>query len=394
MVELVSSFPSRHGLAAIRRSRSTSPTQLTATFSLANVPQGTYSVVVQQDVSLSSTLAGSFTVTGSGMADLVTHMILPAQMGRHIASTIYIQYSNTGNVAMPAPLLVLQAPPEVIDGQTIINLPLLTLNPALAVSGYWTSAMPAGYSNSIEILASGKVPGWLEPGESETVPVYYAGMEQPWSFTETSFNFKLLTYTQADTTAVDWASQESSLQLPGTSNAARAGIYNGITSQLGNTFGGYVKMLDQEAGYLGQLGEDVTDVGQLWNFAVMQSDGLLPVSQLASATDLNVVVPGALSLDFSRVYEDPIDSRDAVGPLGYGWSDNWQYSLAVGSDGTVTVSMPSGEQRVFQPDSRPGGGYFATLGDYGILTAGVGGSFLLQETNGQIEAFNANGIAR
>ena len=30
-------------------------------------------------------------------------------------------------------------------------------------------------------------------------------------------------------------------------------------------------------------------------------------------------------------------------------------------------------------------------GDYGILTKGTGGTFTLQETNGQIEAFNADG---
>ena len=61
---------------------------------------------------LTSTLPGAFTVTAAGMADLVTHLILPSQMGRHISSTIYVEYANTGNVAMPAPLLVLEAPPR------------------------------------------------------------------------------------------------------------------------------------------------------------------------------------------------------------------------------------------------------------------------------------------
>ena len=127
---------------------------------------------------------------------------------------------------MPAPLLVLYAPPEVVDGQTIINKPLLTLNPALVVSGYWTSAIPEGYSNSVEILASGnEVPGWLEPGESVTVPVYYAGMQQPWNFAETSFQFTLDYYTQHDTTALDWSSLQASLQPPGISNTAWSAIF-------------------------------------------------------------------------------------------------------------------------------------------------------------------------
>ena len=239
-------------------------------------------------------------MTAPGTANLVTHLVLPNEMGRHISSTIYVEYSNTGTVAMPAPLLVLYAPPEVVNGQTIINKPLLTLNPALVVSGYWTSAIPAGYSNSIEILATGKeVPGMLEPGESVTVPVYYAGMQQPWSFAETSFQFKLDIFTQRDTTALDWSSLQGSLQPPGISTTAWNAISSSLATQVGGTWGGYVSMLDNEASYLGQLGEDVTDVSQLWAFAIMQADGLTPTPVLASSTDLAVAVPGQLSLDFS-----------------------------------------------------------------------------------------------
>jgi hypothetical protein len=131
--------------------------------------------------------------------------------------------------------------------------------------------------------------------------------------------------------------------------------------------------------YLGQLGEDVTDVNQLWATAVIQADGLSPATELDSAIDLNVAVPGSVALEFDRLYQTPITARDATGPLGWGWTDNWQYSLSVASDGTVTVEMPDGEQRVFQPDRRPGGGYFATPGDQGILTASAGGTFTLQE---------------
>ncbi len=116
---------------------------------------------------------------------------------------------------MPAPLLVLYAPPEAINGQTIINLPLFTLNPALVVSGYWTASLPAGYSNTVEILASGKVPGVLEPGESVTVPVYYAGMQQPWSFAETQFDFQVSVFNSQVDTTVDWSSLECGLQPPG-----------------------------------------------------------------------------------------------------------------------------------------------------------------------------------
>ena len=357
--------------------------QLSATLNLSAVPRGTYSVVVTNSGGDDATLAGAFTVTAAGEAHFEYQLILPSVMGRHISSTIYVDYSNTGSVAMPAPLLVLQS--TYADEK-----PLFTLNPALVVSGYWTSALPEGYSNSVEILASGtEVPGWLEPGESISVPVYYAGMQQPWP-TEPKFGFAIDYYTVHDTTALDWSSLETSLQPSGISSSAWSGIFGGLTAEMGDTWGGYVTTLDAEASYLGDLGQKVTDVSDLWAFAVAQADGLTPLPVLSTVTDLDVPVPGNLSLDFTRTYQEPISARDSLGPLGYGWTDDWQYLLSVASDGTVTVTMPSGEQRIFQPDSR-GSDYFDQPGDYGVLTEGTGGTFTLQESDGQIEGFNANG---
>ena len=69
-------------------------------------------------------------------------------MGRHVSSTIEVEYSNAGTAAIAAPLLVLEsARPQ--------DVPLITLDSSLVVSGFWTSATPVGYSHSIEILASG-----------------------------------------------------------------------------------------------------------------------------------------------------------------------------------------------------------------------------------------------
>jgi len=52
----------------------------------------------------------------------------------------------------------------------------MTLNPALKTSLTHASTPPAGYSQSIEILASGATPGLLAPGESVRVPVYTVGL--------------------------------------------------------------------------------------------------------------------------------------------------------------------------------------------------------------------------
>ena len=101
-------------------------TQLTATFNLAGVPQGVYSVQVTNNAGVTDTLPAAFTVTAPGQANLVTHLILPAVIGRHIPATFYVEYANAGTVAMPAPLLVLES--SVAD-----DVPVFTLNKALQV---------------------------------------------------------------------------------------------------------------------------------------------------------------------------------------------------------------------------------------------------------------------
>ena len=51
----------------------------------------------------------------------------------------------------------------------------LSLDPALAGLGYDSNTTPAGFSQTVQFLASGATPGMLEPGESVHVPVYYGG---------------------------------------------------------------------------------------------------------------------------------------------------------------------------------------------------------------------------
>src|SRR5262249_19739418 len=158
-------------------------------------------------------------------------------------------------------------------GVTIVNKPLFTLNPAVQTAGYWTSALPNGFTNTIEVLASGSVSGILEPGEKVQIPVYYDGMQMPWYFPDT-FHFSLQVFNQFNKTAIDWNSMQASLQPPGVSSGAWNAIYGGLTQSIGSTWGDYVTALDSDATYLGKLGENITSVSQLWQFAIMQADGL------------------------------------------------------------------------------------------------------------------------
>ena len=124
-----------------------------------------------------------------------------------------------------------------------------------------------------------------------TVPVYYAGLERPWDFSYNTVPFNLGVVTTTDSTPIDWSSLKSSLQPSWISSNAWSAVYSDVTTLAGNTSGSYVQMLNNNAQYLGRLGESVIDVGQLWNFSILQAEGLSPVATLASATDASMATP-------------------------------------------------------------------------------------------------------
>jgi len=360
------------------------PTQITATFAAGAVPTGTYTVQVRQSDGSSAQIPAAVTVQ-TGRSAFTASIEVPGQIGYRTATTLYVSYANTGAVPMPAPLLILSAI------QRTRQAALLTPIAALRVQGFWTSAtLPAGYSNAVQLLASGATPGVLQPGESMRVPVYYSGWQLPWDNTFTPIEFSLSSIQADDATAVNWASRESSLQPAGIPGVAWHTLYSGIAAQLGSTAGGYVQLLDAQAAYLGRLGIRITDVDQLWGFEVAQANNAWPVPTLGSTLDDSLPITGALSLSFSRSFDQSIIGRFRSGPLGLGWSIPWQLTLSVATDGTATVTSGSGARRIYQPDSRYAGRYFSQPGDPSVFTSS-GSSYQLTAVNGTISAFNNDG---
>ena len=357
---------------------------LTATFAGGAVPAGTYTLRVTNSGGKSDQVTNAFTMKSGGQAHLVTNLVVPSVVGYHQTSTLYVTYSNDGDVAMPAPLLVVSATMNNLAGA------FLALDSSVVGQGFWTSATPTGFSHSVQILASGNLPGVLQPGETIKVPVYYAGWENDqWDFSRPLINFSVGALTATDTTPTDWSSMKSSMQPATLTADAWNAVWSNFTSQVGTTWGQYVGMLDDNATYLGRLGENVRDIGSLLSFEMAQASGLGVVSTLSSATDASVSAPG-LAVAFSRSYSVALTNRFTVDSFGYGWSNNWDYSLATASDGTVTITLPGGGQRVFQPDSR-NSNYFAQAGDYGTLTKVGGGIFMLREKDGTVQGFRADG---
>jgi len=376
-----------------------SAAKITATFDAGAVPAGQYSVeVVKAQGGGSATLANSFTMVQGGVPVLKTQIIVPNPVGGHAPAVIYVEYSNTGDVAMPAPVLEVTATRLGLQGA------FLTLDPSLANEGFISFVTPPGFSQSVQILASGSTPGVLQPGESETVPVYYAGWlrAQLLDFQYPPIIFTLGTVTTDTNLMMNWSSQRDSLRPVSIPAAAWNAIYANLEVQFGASTqqGGsgdvlglaadFVQTLDGYAAYLAQLGEDVTDINQLWSFAVQQAIGFSPIRQLTSVVDAQVATPG-LALQFGRSFSSSLLGRYEMSPLGSGWTlaGGWGRSLQAQPDGTVDILDGDGSDRRFQPGRQ--GGYVDQAGDHGTLTAFGDGTFTIRELNGIVTGFRADG---
>jgi len=380
-----------------------SMTSMSATFASNTVPLGVYSVLVTSPRGGGNELTNSFQFTGGGQPKLVTNLVVPGFLGRHEPATIYVQYSNAGEAAMPAPLLVLTGP------QNPILALAAELTPDQQQAAFWSSTVPPPWATTLQFLASGQTPGVLQPGESMQVEIAYGGLLQPWNFSINSTEIDLGVLTVTNTKAINWSSLQSAMQPPTMASDAWNAVWQNFTAQAGSTWGSYLQALDNNAAYLGTLGLNVSDLGQLLAFQLEQADGLNVIHYLGGSVDASTPTPG-LPLVFARVFPQNISARYRTGAFGRGWSHNWEFSLSTATDGTVTITGPAGSIRRFyadwqqfypvylnalretgNPPAVPASGYFSSPGDYGQLSATGGGGFTLQEADGLVRTFGADG---
>ncbi len=342
-----------------------------ATFDLTGLPTGAYSVqVVSQGAT--KTLDDAITVvqatpvqaqaaTQSQPVQVTITGPSYARVGSIV--TLNVEYANTSLNDEPAPLLFLySAAGEFrLPGQTT-----------------WTP-------NSFAVLGISQVgpAGTLQPGYQGDIQVQFMGL--PPSVSSSTYSVGLV----IPTDAADWPGLEASLDPAFIPTNSWNAIYQNLMGMVGTTWGQYQAALDQDATYLGQIGQPTDQVDQLFNFEVQQAIGYSPLASLATATDAQVATPGQLSLSFSRTFGATILDRNRFGRFGWGWDDSWDTYFSVESDGAVDVYEPGGAIRQFQPNGS--GGYTDEPGDFGTLAALSGGGFTLTEVDGLVTAYNPNG---
>ncbi len=368
-------------------------TSLTAAVPLVGIDPGDYDVRVRRGMLGSDTLSNALRVLPRGEGRLETRLIMPGSLGRHALATIYVEYANVGNAPMAAPLLRLQSADP--DGS---DRPILTLDQTRLTQGFWSSSLADGFANSVQFLGNGATPGVLNPGERMRVPVYYAGLQQPWNFGDNRIEMEIRIFDASNAELIPWDTLRDGLRPVTIQNDAWGVIFENLrrnvspTGGLTSTWGDFVKALSDNARFLNRLGQRVVDVGQLYAFEVQQAIGYNPVRTLASAIDASVPTPG-LSLAMSRTYALAIDQRFTTSIFGRGWATPWQERLTVepaNQGGFVNIIGASGFRRRFQPDSRGNGRFFALAGDTGVLRR-VGSAHEVREQDGTLTRFDSNG---
>jgi len=327
----------------------------------------------------SDELTGVFTVTHGGTSNLQTNLVVPSAVGFSIPvkQTIWIEYKNTGDLAMPAPLLKLTGD----HGARI------TADSALAVPVAGFGAV-LGVTDTVQVLGLGSssTPWILQPGESGRIPVYYIGLSQHSNYPQVTFS--LSTLTADDNRQIDWASFTDSPRPETIPPDAWQAILANLTSQVGSQWGDYVVALDGNLNHLQSVGQNTTDIASLWSFAIAQASAQLqPVQTLAGSVDASEPATG-LPLVFSRVYGESIISRYMLGPLGRGWSTNWNIFVQQLTNGDVMLRGPGGADRYFTHNLREGT-FKASPGDFGQLTMNSG-LFRLTETDGTVWQFRSD----
>lgn len=314
---------------------------------------------------------------------------LPESLTRNEEAVIKLTYENSSAKDVAAPLLMIGVKGD--DGQ---EGALLTLDNTLWESDKQTTATPAGFSTRLQILASGDEAGVLKAGETVVKEIYWGG----WlASVETTGNYNfsvgMVDETNAESLPLEtWRAEMKPDALP---EAAWNGVWNRLSSVVGETWGDYVLALNGISKSLAAVGSNVVDANKLLSIATAwASDSFNPLGTTASSTDA-YVADGVLSFSVQRSRQDAsLALRDYDSVFGLGWDWNWSSRLMFGDEGVVSVVGPFGVSRSFQPATLPGEtmayNAVSTL-DSGVLTRASDRSFELKELDGTVYRFAADG---
>jgi YD repeat-containing protein len=334
---------------------------LYATFNLQGVATGAYTLVASNGPS-GGTASAPFTVTASPAGALSIQIETPDGIRPDFLTPVTVVYTNTGGTDIPAPLIGVTADTAMVrlaSATTFLgdSVDFLAVDPSGPAG-----VLPPGTSGSLDLV--------IETTNLSAATVNIAaGAVNP-------------------SQAVEWSDLAINQRPSYASASAWATIVANLSSSIGSTAGDLQAALDANATYLSSLGERTSDIDTLLGLDFLNADAALAFGTFGTLTDASVPIPGELSLDVTRKFLVAINGRNSLGPFGRGWTDEWDITASADRSGNVTIQN-GGEVRVF---TRLADGSFQPQpGDFGTFTSLSAGGWELQEQDGTIETYNANG---
>ena len=200
-----------------------------ATFNLNGATAGVYDIVVTPPSGAPATLSAAVQVQAAIAPTLSVQLLLPSLYRPDRVFHGTLVYKNTGNVDMPAPILILstQGAAELsLDGQAFSNSDLMLIGASF--SG------PAGV---------------LRPGQQFSIPFSVLST----AFTTIPFQVKYDLST--DKTLVNYTALAAQVGQAGYSNADFNALWTYFQQQAGPTWGGIVTVLAEYATYIAAVGQ-------------------------------------------------------------------------------------------------------------------------------------------
>ena len=356
--------------------------KLSASFDLSAVVTGTYDVRITTPDAAQTTFPSSFSIIETGDTSFEATLTVPQSVNVAGGGIVYVDYTNSGNVPIAAPLLTVQ--PRSEDNAYPA---LMTLDKSVYQANYWSAVESNDFSTSVRIYAQGESPGLLQPGERIRVPIYYRAVG---SVDGRDPTLSLLVRDANDTETIDWAAYISGSQPNTIDSDAWQAIAQNLQTLLGATWGDYIETLSANSSYLGQIGREVNDADELFRFVYAQANASSLANTLSSSVDAYVPVPG-INLSYGRRFGNSITQRYEIGPFGRGWQAPSQARLMIEDSGAVLIVEPGGQVREFQPDQRRINRWLSNASETGELQAIGDGVYELIESNGFVRRFDAGG---
>ncbi|WP_231607038.1 cadherin-like domain-containing protein [Crocosphaera watsonii] len=303
--------------------------EIWATFDLQGAELGQYDVKIVNDQE-EFVLTDSFTVTDQPVGNLEVNLQAPSSVRPGQSGILKVNYGNTGNTDIIAPLLQITAEGSQLKFPTQTEFT----------------------TNEIQVLGINYdgLAGVIPPGSQGTLSLIFSGGNGG------TINFSVNAVNESN--SLDWSELKSEVKPDNLSDTAWDNIWDNFTNSVGDNVADFQAVIAENASYLSQFGDYVHDVNRLLGFEFQQ------------VSDYQ-----ALNVQYN------------LGSFGLGGGFLGDIRLITDENNNVSIQGTS-SVRFFEYQTD--GTYETENGDNGILTK-IGHEYQILEEDGTLTRFNSTG---